>query len=122
MFYSMSTISFASTMTLTLFLHRSSFLPLKPGSVGRLDIYLGAKLSQTILSNGLWAFAMLPSKYLQQAVSNCNKHLKDNYIGRFSLLKCAPNPFMMDYMPEMDQTDILTPYLASYYQSLIGIM
>ena len=100
----------------------NGFLPLKPGSVGRPDIYLGAKLSRTILSNGLWAYAMSPSKYVQQAVSNCTKHLKDNYGGRFSLPKRAPNPFMMDYAPEMDQTDVLTPDLASYYQSLIGIM
>ena len=100
----------------------NGFLPLKLGSVNRPDIYLGAKLSQTILSNGLWAYAMLPSKYVKQAVSNCNKHLKDNYGGQFSLPKRAPNPFMMDYAPEMDQTDVLTPDLALYYQSLIGIM
>ena len=79
----------------------NGFLLLKPGSVGRPDIYLGAKLSRTILSNGLWAYAMSPSKYVQQAVSNCNKHLEDNYGGQFSLPKCAPNPFMMDYAPKM---------------------
>ncbi len=44
----------------------NGFLPLKPGSVGRPDIYLGAKLSRTILSNGLWAYAMSPSQQLQQ--------------------------------------------------------
>ncbi len=71
-----------------------------------------------MLSNGLLAYAMSPLKYVQQAVANCSKHLQDNYDGKYSLPKCAPNPFMMDYAPELDQRKVLTADLALYYQSL----
>ena len=32
----------------------NNYLPLKPSSVGDPDIYLGAKLHQTKLPNGVW--------------------------------------------------------------------
>ena len=40
----------------------NGYLPLKPSSVGDPDIYLGAKLKQTKLPNGVWAWgpSMLP--------------------------------------------------------------
>ena len=65
---------------------------------------------------------MSPSKYAQEAVRNCETHLRDNYGGRYKLLANAPNPFTMGYDPELDVSTPLEPDLASYYQSLIGIM
>jgi hypothetical protein len=47
------------------------YLPLKPTSVGDSDIYLGAKLKETQLPNGIYAWGMSPSKYVNQAVKNC---------------------------------------------------
>ena len=67
----------------------NKYLPLKPDSVGDPDIYLGAKLRQTRLSNGVTAWALSPSKYVNQAVRNCETHLKDHYDGRYSLPKWA---------------------------------
>ena len=95
---------------------------LKPSSVGDPDIYLGTKLRQIRLDNGVWAWAMSPSKFVQQAVANCKSHLAANYNGRYSLKRRADNPFPTGYEPEIDISVPLTPELASYYQSIIGIM
>ncbi len=42
----------------------SRYLPLKPSSVGDPDIYLGAKLKQTRLPNGVMVWGLSPSKYI----------------------------------------------------------
>jgi hypothetical protein len=44
--------------------------PLKKSSVGDLDIYLGAKLRKVELENGVNAWSLSPSKYVQEAVKN----------------------------------------------------
>jgi hypothetical protein len=49
----------------------NGYLPLKPSSVGFPDIYLGAKLKETQLPNGLMSWGLSPSKYVVQAVKNC---------------------------------------------------
>ena len=100
----------------------NNFLPLKPSSVGDPDTYLGTTLKQTQLANGTWAWGMSPSKYVQQATLNCQAHLKKHYSGRYSLSKRADNPFAIGYEPELDTTDPLDGEMASYYQSLIGVM
>jgi hypothetical protein len=53
----------------------NEYIPLKPSSVGNPDIYLGAKLRQTRLPNGVWAWGLSPSKYITQAVENRQTHL-----------------------------------------------
>ena len=98
------------------------YLPLKPDSVGDPDIYLGAKLRQTRLPNGVTAWALSPSKYVNQAVRNCETHLKDHFDGRFTLPKRADNPFCMTYEPELDDSTPLDPDAASYFQTIIGVM
>jgi hypothetical protein len=50
----------------------NGYLPLKPSSVGDLDIYLGAKLKQTRLPNGVMVWVLSPSKYAGQAVKIAN--------------------------------------------------
>jgi hypothetical protein len=98
------------------------YLPLKPTSVGDPDIYLGAKVRLDQLTNGVFAWGLSPSKYVQQAVLNCEKHLRDHWNGRYRLPARAANPFRLDYDPIIDTTPTLTPDLSSYFQSLIGIM
>ena len=47
------------------------YVPLKPGSVGSPDMYLGMKLKLMQLHNGIWAWSMSPSKYVQEALRIC---------------------------------------------------
>ena len=85
-------------------------------------MYLGAKLCKTRLYSGVWAWAMSPVKYVQEAVINCAVHLAANYGGRFKLPKKAKNLFKMDYDPELDINPELDPDAASYYLTIIGIL
>ena len=98
-----------------------SYFTLKSSSVDDPDIYLGAKVTKMNLSNGTWCWTLSPSKYVQEAVKNCEQALKD-LDGNYKLPKHAPNPFPMGYKPELDISTPLEPELASYYQSLIGVM
>jgi hypothetical protein len=65
---------------------------------------------------------MSPAKYTKEAVSNCKKHQKLNYDGRYVLLTQAANPFVMGHEPELDETPVLDPDRASYFQSIIRVM
>ena len=109
-------------MTHSLFLKKiDSYFMLKPSSVGDPDIYLGAKVTKMYLSNGTWCWTLSPSKYVKEAMKNCEQVLKD-LGGTYKLPKHAPNPFHMGYKPELDVSTPLEPELASYYQSVIGVM
>ena len=55
----------------------NDYLPLKPSSVGDPDIYLGAQLHKTKLTNGVWAWGLSLSRYVHQAVKNCISHLSE---------------------------------------------
>jgi len=100
----------------------NGYMPLKPSSVGDPDIYLGAKLRRTRLQNGVWAWGLSPSKYVAQAVKNCEQHLLEKLNNSYRLPTKAENPFPMDYCPEMDISDPLDPECSSFYQHLIGVM
>ena len=97
------------------------YFAMKPGSMGDPDVYLGAKLRQVWLPNGVLAWGMSPSKYIQEAVKNVEKYLDENFDGR-KLLKKVNTPFANDYAPELDMTPELSPELANYYQSQIGVL
>ena len=72
-------------------------MPLKPGSVGDPDIYLGAKLRRTHLDNNVWAWSLSPSKYVEQAVKNSQQHLEDKLNAKYQVPARADNPFPVDY-------------------------
>ena len=74
------------------------------------------------LANGTWCWSLSPSKYVQDAVQNCEHDLRDTYGGTYKFPKNAPNPFPMGYKPETDLTTPLSPEIAYYYQSLFGVM
>ena len=50
--------------------------PLKPGSVGPPNLYLGAKLSKIQLPNDVEAWSAGTSQYIQKAVENVETHLE----------------------------------------------
>jgi hypothetical protein len=85
-------------------------------------MYLSAKLMLTQMSNRVWAWNRSPAKYIKEAVSNCKKHPKSNYGGRYVLLTQAANLFVMGYEPEFDETPALDPDWASYFQPIIRVM
>jgi hypothetical protein len=95
--------------------------PLKKGSVGDPDIYLGAKLRKVTLENGVEAWSMSPSKYVQEAVKNVKNYLQEKEPGR-PWPKKAPTPFSKDYRPEIDISPELGVDDATYYMSQIGIL
>jgi hypothetical protein len=100
----------------------NKYLPLKPSSVGNPDIYLGAKLKETRLPNGVMVWGLSPSKYIVQAVKNCQLHLTEKLAGRYSISARADNPSPVDYDPSTDLSDLLDPDCSSFYQHLIGVM
>ena len=85
-------------------LHKS--FPLKPG-FGKPDMYLGTMLHETRLHHGVWAWAMSPIKYVQEAVRNCAVHVSSNYGGKYKMPKKAENPFKIGCDPEVDTSPII---------------
>ncbi len=94
---------------------------LKPDSVGEPDIYSGAKLKLMQLENGVWAWSLSPSKYVQEAIRNCKKYVEENLPKFYKLTSLAPNPFPTDHRPELDTSPELPHEHALYYQSLMGL-
>ena len=50
--------------------------------MGDPDIYLGAKLRKVTLENGVEAWPMSPSKYVQEEVKNAKNYLQEKEPGR----------------------------------------
>jgi hypothetical protein len=96
------------------------YFKMKPGSIGDPKFYLGAKLRPVTLPNGVEAWGMSPSKYLQGAINNVKDYLKKN--GGWTLPKRAATPFAAGYRPEMDTSPELDAEKAHYYMSQIGIL
>jgi hypothetical protein len=96
------------------------YFKMKDGSIGDPDMYLGTKLKKTVLPNGVVAWGMSPSKYVQEATRNAGEYYEKHF-GR-KLTRKAPNPFVRDYAPELDTSPILNVTQAAYYQSQIGIL
>ena len=63
------------------------YMKLKPSSVGDPDINLGAKLKLATLDNGVKAWGMSPSKYVQQAVANCAKRLTEKIDNKYEIFR-----------------------------------
>ena len=88
---------------------------------GKPDMHLGMKLQKTRLHNGVWAWAMSPTRYVQEAISNCKMYLSSNYGGKYKIPKKAKNPLKMGYDQESDTSPELDPDAASYYLMVTGI-
>ena len=72
------------------------YFKMKPGSIKDPDLYLGAKLCQVRLPNGIVAWAICPSKYVQEAVQGVKDYLHTKFDGR-KLKKRISTPFERDY-------------------------
>ena len=91
------------------------YFTLKPPLIGEPDIYPGANLRKMTMPNGVWCCSMIPSKYNQEAIRNCERHLKEQCGGKYSLVKDAANPFDYNYEPEVDISEPLDPEISLYY-------
>jgi hypothetical protein len=92
------------------------YFPMKPGSIGSLDIYLGSKLREVTLDNGVSTWGMSPSKYVQESVQNIEKYMQK------LPKKAASGPWPSNYASEMNASDELDAEMSSYYQSQIGVL
>jgi hypothetical protein len=82
---------------------------------------LGAKLKKTVLPNGVVAWGMRSSKYVQSDVQNIKEYMAA-LPGDHMLEKKASGPFTGGYKPEIDESPELDPTRANFYQLQIGIL
>jgi hypothetical protein len=83
--------------------------------------YLGAKLKKKALSNGVIAWVMSSSKYANAAVQKVREYLT-TIDGGQTFKKKVTVLFSVDYCPGMDVTPELSPVMANYYQTQIGVL
>ena len=83
-------------------------------------MYLGAKLRLTKLPNGIVAWGISASKYVQEAVRNIEAYIRNNKLPK--LVKHVTAALPADYHSELDTSKELDPVRAKYYQSQIGIL
>ena len=87
--------------------------------IGPPSKYLGGKLRQVTLENGVRAWAFGFNQCVQLAVKNIYDHLTNRGL---KLPYKAPNHLSTDYCPETDVTPELGETDASYYHTLIGAL
>jgi hypothetical protein len=97
------------------------YFKMREGSIQFPTFYVGVKLKKTVLSNGVVAWGMSSSKYVQYAVQNVNEYLAA-LPGDHMLVKKASVPFAGGYKSELDESPELDPTRANLYQSQIGIL
>lgn len=93
---------------------------MKEGSMGDPNIYLGCKMSEHVLQNGVRAWLQSPSKYIQEAVRNAEAYFTQEFDMPFK--RKVTSPFTPDYRPELDSTEELDAERATRFQSDIGIL
>ena len=88
---------------------------LREESIGKPSNYLGGKLREVTLENGVRAWAFGSCQYVQTAVRNVEDHLAKS--GEKLPYK-APTPLLSGYRPEIDVSSELGDSDASYFHSL----
>jgi hypothetical protein len=97
------------------------YFKMKEGSIQVPTFYLGAKLNNTVLTNGVVAWGMSSSKYVQSAFQNVKEYMAA-LPGDQKLMKKASGPFEGGYKPGLDESPELDPTRENFYQSQIGIL
>jgi hypothetical protein len=87
------------------------YFKMTPCSILEPTFYLGVKLKKTVMPNGVVAWVMSSSKYVQEAVKNVQEYLKKN--GDSKLKKKASAPFEATYRAEIDESQVLGPEMAN---------
>jgi hypothetical protein len=97
------------------------YFKIKERSIQVPTFYLGVKLKKTVLPNGVVAWGMSSSKYIQSAVHNVKEYLAALPDDQM-LLKKASGPFAGGYKTDLDESYELEPTRSNFYQSQIGIL
>ena len=97
------------------------YFELKQESIKPPDMYLGWRMRQVELDNGVKAWDFGSSQYVQAVVNNMEEYLK-KHIKKPLPMKGHMNPLTSNYRPDIDISPELEPQDGSYYQSLIGII
>ena len=95
------------------------YFPMKDGSIGPPDLYLGGKIKKVQLPNGVAAWSLSMSQYVEAAIANVEKELKKRNMGLPTRTRV---PMSNGYDASLDDSEELSDEDANYYQSLIGIM
>ena len=94
---------------------------MKAASIGDPDIFLGAKVKPMKMNNGVTAWAISLSRYVNEPINNCEKCIQEKMPQHNHGCR-ASNPFPTDYDPDLDTTAELDEEQATYYQSQISIL
>jgi hypothetical protein len=97
------------------------YFKMKEGFIQVPIFYLGAKVKNTVLPNGVVDWGMISSKYVQYAVQNVQYYLVA-LPGDHKLLKKASGQFTGGYKPDLYEIPELDPTRSNFYQSQIGIL
>jgi hypothetical protein len=73
------------------------------------------------LPNGLYAWGMSSSKYIQAAIRNVKNYVAKT-CPRLKLAKRAMGPFLTGYIQELDMTPELNNKDMMFYQSQISVL
>ena len=98
------------------------YFELKEESIGPLDNYLGGKVMNVQLENGVHAWAFSSSQYVQTSVKNVEAYLLTENSKCWKMPNKAGTPLTTTCRPELDVSRELNETDAAYYQSLIGIL
>jgi hypothetical protein len=79
------------------------------------------KLKKAVFPNGVVAWVMSSSKYVQSDVQNIQEYLAA-LPGNKKLLEKYPAQFTGDYMPELYESPELDPIMEIFFQLRIGIL
>ena len=100
------------------------YFKLKENSIGPPKLYLGGMVSKrevhSNVTGKVQAWGFISSQYIQSAINNVVKYLKD--VKKMNLPKSMDHPIKREYIPEDDSTVELKIEDATYYQSLIGLL
>jgi hypothetical protein len=91
------------------------YFKMKEGSIQVPTFYVGAKLKKTTLPNGVVAWDMSSSTYVQSAIQNAQEYLGALH-GYQKLHNNAYGPFAGGYKPDLDESPELDPISANFYQ------
>ena len=87
----------------------NGYVSLKLGSGGSPNKYLDTKLKCMQLHNGIWAWSMSLSKYVQEAVRICKECIAKHLSKGYKLPKRAENPFESGDCHKLDVFLVLGP-------------